>query len=55
MRLTGGCQCRRIRFEANGGPAALRPTRHDGIESRLPWVDIGRDLPGHPTDVDPRP
>jgi hypothetical protein len=36
-------------------PALLRPTHHYGIESRLPWADIGRDLPGRPTDPDPRP
>jgi len=32
--------------------AALVPTNHYGIESRLPWVDIGADLPGKPTDPD---
>jgi hypothetical protein len=36
-------------------PASLQPTHHYGIESRLPWADIGRDLPGRPTDRDPRP
>jgi hypothetical protein len=30
----------------------LIPTHHYGIEGRLPWVDIGRELTGCETDVD---
>ena len=30
-------------------PTGLVPTHHYGIESRLPWVDIGKDLPGERT------
>jgi hypothetical protein len=29
--------------------ALLSPTHHYGVENRLPWTDIGRDLPGRPT------
>jgi hypothetical protein len=36
-------------------PAGFRPSHHYGVESRLPWVDIGHDLPAHRTEVDPRP
>lgn len=31
------------------------PSHHYGAESRLPWVDAGRDLPARPTAPDPRP
>jgi hypothetical protein len=30
-------------------PQSVTPTHHYGIECRLPWVDIGADLPGRPT------
>ena len=36
-------------------PETLTPSHHYGIESRLPWADIGKDLPGKPTDVQPQP
>jgi hypothetical protein len=36
-------------------PQHLIPSHHYGIESRLAWVDIGRDLPGWPTSTDPQP
>jgi hypothetical protein len=26
-------------------PAAVMPRHHYGVEGRLPWVDIGKDLP----------
>ncbi|SJZ75933.1 Uncharacterized conserved protein [Enhydrobacter aerosaccus] len=26
-------------------PQSVTPTHHYGVEGRLPWVDIGRDLP----------
>jgi hypothetical protein len=29
--------------------SVVRPDHHYGIESRLPWVDCGRDLPGRET------
>ena len=30
-------------------PQAVRPTHHYGVEARLPWVDIGRELPAKVT------
>jgi hypothetical protein len=36
-------------------PASLVPSHHYGVEGRLPWVDIGSDLPARPTAADPRP
>jgi hypothetical protein len=36
-------------------PDLLVPTHHYGIESKLPWVDLQRQLPGKPTDTDPQP
>lgn len=36
-------------------PEAFRPSHHYGIEGRLPWADIQRDLPGKQTDVNPQP
>jgi hypothetical protein len=36
-------------------PGALKPSHHYGIESRLPWADIGAALPGKTTDVNPQP
>jgi hypothetical protein len=30
-------------------PQSVTPTHHYGVEGRLPWADIGRDLPGKPT------
>jgi hypothetical protein len=36
-------------------PAELKPSHHYGIESRLPWADIGVALPGKATDVNPQP
>ncbi len=30
-------------------PSAVRPTHHYGVESRLPWADIGAGLPGKTT------
>jgi hypothetical protein len=36
-------------------PAALFPSHHYGIESRLPWVDIQKGLPGQVTDPHPQP
>jgi hypothetical protein len=30
--------------------AAVKPDHHYGIESRLPWADCGRDLPGRETE-----
>jgi adenylate cyclase len=31
-------------------PEAFRPEAHWGVESRLPWVDIHKDLPSYRTD-----
>lgn len=36
-------------------PQSLVPTHHYGVEGRLPWVDIGAQLPAHPTAANPRP
>jgi hypothetical protein len=36
-------------------PERLVPTHHYGIESKLPWVDLQKNLPGKPTDVHPQP
>ena len=36
-------------------PGDFQPSHHYGIEGRLAWVDIQRDLPGRPTDVNPQP
>jgi hypothetical protein len=30
-------------------PAGFKPAHHYGVESRLPWADCGRDLPGRET------
>ena len=30
-------------------PASLVPTHHYGVEGRLPWANIGADLPAKPT------
>jgi hypothetical protein len=30
-------------------PHSVRPAHHYGAEGRLPWVDIGRELPAGPT------
>ena len=30
-------------------PSIFKPDHHYGIESRLPWADCGRDLPGRET------
>ena len=29
-------------------PQSVTPTHHCGVESRLPWVDIGAGLPAEP-------
>jgi hypothetical protein len=31
-------------------PSIFKPDHHYGIESRLPWADCGRDLPGKETE-----
>jgi hypothetical protein len=36
-------------------PQTLVPSHHYGVESRLPWVDIGPGLPSQPTSPHPRP
>jgi hypothetical protein len=36
-------------------PGGFHPSHHYGAESRLGRADIGSQLPGYPTDVDPRP
>jgi len=34
-------------------PARFVPTHHYGIESRLPWVDLQKELPGNSIDINP--
>ena len=31
-------------------PSIFKPDHHYGVESRLPWADCGRDLPGKETE-----
>jgi len=44
-----------IMVGALDAPEDFNPSHHYGIEGRLPWADIQRDLPGRPTDVNPQP